>query len=307
MSFFSLSNIRNGQKLKKLRKLLFVSVFVSAFVMGSFLPNFLSSSPIGDNTENESFAFRSASASPMEVPTPIVSNLIMRYILNDNPSLSESEAFKLANVVILHSYEYGLDPLVMTSLISAESTFHEGSYSGAGAIGYGQLMPDTARALGVNPYDPYENILGACSYLATQLRNFSSYPVPMEIALAAYNAGPNAVKKYGGIPPYSETINYVERIKNQYYGLYRDLMFDLNAEPGFGFTSSYSSSNNGSDMEEEDDITNGYGDAQRHHYSSSGGTTNVVERDYHNYIQYKERGDRRNNVMYSTEDDFEYL
>ena len=114
---------------------------------------------------------------------------------------------------------YGVDPLLMTALFHTESNFNQDSISGAGAIGIGQIMPGTAVSLGVNPYDTMQNIQGACSYMSTALKNFADWPYPTEAALAAYNAGSNAVIQYGGVPPYAETQNYVARIRDRYNSL----------------------------------------------------------------------------------------
>ena len=93
-------------------------------------------------------------------------------------------------------------------LVQQESGWNAKAKSHKGAIGLAQLMPGTARALRVNPHDPFENLEGGARYLAEQYRTFGSW----KLALAAYNAGPNAVQKYGGIPPYKETMNYVKVI-----------------------------------------------------------------------------------------------
>jgi soluble lytic murein transglycosylase-like protein len=90
-------------------------------------------------------------------------------------------------------------------LVQQESGWNPNAKSHKGAIGLAQLMPETARALGVNPTDPYQNLEGGARYLARQFREFGSW----RLALAAYNAGPEAVKKHGGVPPYKETRNYV--------------------------------------------------------------------------------------------------
>ena len=80
-----------------------------------------------------------------------------------------------------------------------------------------QLMPGTADAVGVNPYDPLGNIIGGASYLRTQLDNFSGYgDYAVTDAIAAYNAGGEAVRQYGGCPPYAETQNYVVKVANSY-------------------------------------------------------------------------------------------
>ncbi len=93
-------------------------------------------------------------------------------------------------------------------LVQQESNWNPNAKSHKGALGLAQLMPDTARRLGVDPFDPRENLDGGARYLAKQYRKFKSW----RLALAAYNAGPDAVKKHGGVPPYDETRNYVKAI-----------------------------------------------------------------------------------------------
>ena len=92
--------------------------------------------------------------------------------------------------------------------IEVESAYRQNAVSSAGAIGLGQLMPATARDLGVDPRDLLENLDGSARYLAMMLEAFSD----PRLALAAYNAGPDAVRQYGGIPPYRETQNHVARV-----------------------------------------------------------------------------------------------
>jgi len=94
------------------------------------------------------------------------------------------------------------------SNIAVESAFNPEARSHVGAIGLGQLMPGTAETLGVDPHDPEDNLRGSARYLLAQLENFGS----AELALAAYNAGPEAVRKYGGIPPYAETEGHVASV-----------------------------------------------------------------------------------------------
>lgn len=94
------------------------------------------------------------------------------------------------------------------AMIQVESDFKISAYSSAGAIGLAQLMPATARFLGVDPRDPVQNLDGGVRYLLMQLGAFGS----PELALAAYNAGPGAVRKYRGIPPYRETQNHVRKV-----------------------------------------------------------------------------------------------
>lgn len=103
---------------------------------------------------------------------------------------------------------HGVPSDLFLRLVQQESGWKPTARSHKGAIGLAQLMPGTARKLRVNPHDPYENLEGGARYLAEQYRTFGSW----RLALAAYNAGPGAVKKYGGVPPYKETKNYVRII-----------------------------------------------------------------------------------------------
>ncbi|WP_294613580.1 lytic transglycosylase domain-containing protein [Roseovarius sp.] len=103
---------------------------------------------------------------------------------------------------------HGVPVDLFLRLVQQESGWKAKARSHKGAIGLAQLMPQTARKLGVNPHDPRQNLEGGARYLATQYKTFGSW----RLALAAYNAGPGAVKKYGGVPPYKETRNYVRVI-----------------------------------------------------------------------------------------------
>ena len=110
-----------------------------------------------------------------------------------------------------HASAQGLNPELVRAVIHAESAFNPRARSVKGAMGLMQLMPATAREYGVlDPYNPAENIRAGVAYLKSLLLRYSNNE---ELALAAYNAGPTAVEKYGAVPPYRETRNYVEKIR----------------------------------------------------------------------------------------------
>ena len=107
---------------------------------------------------------------------------------------------------------HGLPESLIASVIHTESAFQAGAQSPKGAQGAMQIMPETQQELGLDdPFDPEANVLAGCAYLRKQLDRFGS----LELALAAYNAGPANVKKYGGIPPFPETRDYVARVTSR--------------------------------------------------------------------------------------------
>ncbi|MFN4178830.1 MAG: transglycosylase SLT domain-containing protein [Armatimonadota bacterium] len=116
----------------------------------------------------------------------------------------------IQRLVIQTSYRYGVEPALALAVAKAESDFEPKVVSSKGAMGVMQLMPETAKALGVsNPFDPAQNIDGGIRYLKQLIERFGGN---ITLAVAAYNAGPNAVRRYGGVPPYPETQNFVRRV-----------------------------------------------------------------------------------------------
>jgi soluble lytic murein transglycosylase-like protein len=116
----------------------------------------------------------------------------------------------LAALVDQAAQAHGLSPSLLAALVQEESGFDPAARSPVGAMGLTQLMPATAAALGVtNPYDPVENLNGGAAYLSGLIHRYGGN---VALALAAYNAGPGAVDRWGGIPPYPETQRYVQNV-----------------------------------------------------------------------------------------------
>jgi soluble lytic murein transglycosylase-like protein len=124
-----------------------------------------------------------------------------------------SRATEFDEIIAAEARATGLNPVLVRAVIEAESAFNPRAVSRVGAMGLMQLMPGTARDLGViDPFDPAQNIRGGAAYLRSLLDRFDG---SVELALAAYNAGPGAVERYDGVPPYRETRNYVAKLSNR--------------------------------------------------------------------------------------------
>lgn len=123
---------------------------------------------------------------------------------------------EITNIISKISAKHGVNEKLVRALIKQESGFNPSVVSKAGATGLMQLMPQTAKSLGViDAKDPIQNVDGGVRYLKSMMKKYNGNLI---LALAAYNAGPGAVDKYGGVPPYKETQNYVKNILANYLG-----------------------------------------------------------------------------------------
>ena len=135
---------------------------------------------------------------------------IEKYITSNNGMWQGESLKRLASHIVYTANKYNLDPAVIAAQLKAESNFSPTAGSSAGAQGIAQFMPETAKGFGIDPLDVSQAIEGQCMYMAELKKNFGDY----SLALAGYNAGAGAVKDYGGIPPYRETVDYVNKISD---------------------------------------------------------------------------------------------
>lgn len=167
------------------------------------------------------------------LPTPVAFADIYRYVdaqgrihFTDTPTNTRFVLYmkdsgvapEFGEIIQRYSQKFRLESALVHAVIKAESDFNPRAISRKGAIGMMQLLPQTAKDLAVrDPFNAEENIRGGSRYLRMMLDQFDDN---LELALAAYNAGPNAVRKHGGIPPYEETQSYVKKVK-RYLKQYR--------------------------------------------------------------------------------------
>ena len=153
----------------------------------------------------------------------------MQWVMGQNRNLTQIQARLIVESVLYYSYRFTIDHRLVFAMMKYESNFNPSCLSHAGAMGLTQLMPGTARYMGVSdPWDIQQNIMGGVRYLSEQLYSFegkgkSNYEQTI-LGLACYNAGPNAVKRAGGVPNFTETRRYVKRVADLFQQMWQNGM-----------------------------------------------------------------------------------
>ncbi len=198
-----------------------VNVSLEAWVLGRLSVVLLSSAVIAAGAQAESVSSKSRAAlfsSQLDVLDSRAASQYKNSVRLQPPTVRVPQASipgyngkyrgEYLSMAKAAARRHGIPEDLFLRLVQQESGWNARARSHKGAIGLAQLMPQTAQYLGVNPRDPYQNLEGGAKYLKEQYRTFGSW----RLALAAYNAGPGAVQKYGGVPPFKETRNYVRVI-----------------------------------------------------------------------------------------------
>jgi soluble lytic murein transglycosylase-like protein len=150
-----------------------------------------------------------------EMPAAAVARFVPEYQAPAPPAAQSAPAATPQQLIEETAQRLGLPPRFLHSVARAESGLRPDAVSPKGAIGIMQLMPETARELGADPSDPRQNVDAGARYLSALLIKYKDDPYQLRKALAAYNAGPGAVDRYHGVPPYRETVRYIERVIKQ--------------------------------------------------------------------------------------------
>jgi hypothetical protein len=151
---------------------------------------------------------------------PVAEEHVASILRSINPQLQVHESMAYARSVFADSQRSHLDPSLIVALVTVESSWRPSAVSPDGARGLGQLMPTTASKLGVNPWDPAQNLRGAAAYLRSLVNRFAGRGVDtMRYAIGAYNAGPLALERSGGPSGTSTTAHYVAKVLTQWHSL----------------------------------------------------------------------------------------
>ncbi|MDQ6929748.1 MAG: lytic transglycosylase domain-containing protein [Candidatus Eremiobacteraeota bacterium] len=160
------------------------------------------------------FIFLGVASLPAQAQTEGPANVSMyaNVLRKINPRLQLHQSRDLAMHVLANAARWNVDANLLVALVTVESRWRPAARSRVGALGLGQLMPGTARTLGVNPHNADANLSGCARYLSAMIAKYENHSNQYQLAFAAYNAGPKAVDRYHGIPPFNETQHYVTRV-----------------------------------------------------------------------------------------------
>jgi soluble lytic murein transglycosylase-like protein len=147
---------------------------------------------------------------------------VARSVVRANPSLEPFEALERASAALADASDHGMPYGFFAATVLQESAFDERALSYAGAVGIGQFTIDTADAEGIDPFDWREALAGSARLIGRYVAAYSDAPDPYALALAAYNAGPGAVDRYHGVPPYKETQAYIGLVYDRWARILRD-------------------------------------------------------------------------------------
>ncbi|WP_336045805.1 lytic transglycosylase domain-containing protein [Solibacillus ferritrahens] len=206
-----MSDILNGQSLNGLGDVGTLQQFTNTELQNSPTNNYIASFLL-ENSTNSTDSAGTQHLQATNVPPINLESYMTDYIRKIDVNNFFNGAEKYQAEITAAAKKFNIPEKLITAVMKQESNFNASAISSAGASGLMQLMPATASYLGVKDrFDPEQNIMGGAKYLRQMLDQFDNN---IETALAAYNAGPGNVKKYGGIPPFQETQNYVKKVMN---------------------------------------------------------------------------------------------
>ena len=171
--------------------------------------------------------FRTEERAPSQdyvVPSDEATPQYAAFIHKHNPRLSARESYRIAEGILGYGRRYGVDARLIVAMVICESDFNPKEVSHAGAMGLGQLMPDTVQDYGItNPFDSVQNLYGTVREIRSHIDKYQNQTgddyQALVLGLAAYNAGEGAVRRHGGVPPFRETQNYVRKVIKLYHKL----------------------------------------------------------------------------------------